>query len=38
MLQKPTISYNTVRKNKKLGGFMKKPEGNALEEEEEVES
>ena len=34
---KPKISYNTVRKNQKLKGFMK-PEGKALEEEEEVES
>jgi hypothetical protein len=38
MYKKPKISHNTVRKNKKLGGFIKKPEGKALEEEEEVES
>ena len=34
---KPKISYNTIRKNQTLKGFMK-PKGKALEEEEEVGS
>jgi len=39
MYQKPKISYNTIKKNKTLSGFMaKKPEGRPLEEDEEVEA
>jgi hypothetical protein len=38
MIKKPKISYNTIRNNRKLGGFMKKADARPLEEEEEVES
>lgn len=36
-MQKPKISYNTIRKNTTLKGFVK-PKGRPLEEDEEVEA
>jgi len=38
MIKKPKISYNTIKRNKTLDGFVKKPEGRPLEEEEEVQA
>jgi len=35
MFRKPKISYETVKRNKTLSGFMK-PKGKPLEEEEEI--
>jgi len=36
-MEKPKISYNTIRKNTTLKGFMK-PKGKPIEEEEEVDT
>jgi len=34
MIKKPKISYNTIRNNKKLGGFMGNAEETTIEEKD----